>query len=119
MRATISFDIDVGRVEETMSALVEQQAGSVRLAATILENTGKTTLLEEVTSAIELLRDTTSQLQQYQKMLASFEKSRFETMLPQPSQSGPPLTSQVVAQAAFDEFIGAIDEEESNDPEEG
>jgi hypothetical protein len=94
MRATISFDIELDKVEETMSALVGQQSSTLRVAANILDNAGNTTLLEEVTEAIDLLQETTSQLQQYQQMLASFEKSKFETMLPQQAPATVPVSPQ-------------------------
>ena len=100
MRATISFDIELDKVEETMSALVSQQSSTLRVAANILDNAGNTTLLEEVTGAIDLIQEATSQLQQYQQMLTSFEKAKFETMLPQqapatvPVQAGTPNDSQ-------------------------
>ena len=55
MRATISFDIELDKVEETMSALVSQQSSTLRVAANILDNAGNTTLLEEVTGPIDLL----------------------------------------------------------------
>ena len=84
MRATISFEIDVDKVEETMAALVEQQSDTLRLVTNILDNVGKSTLLEEVTEALDLLEEASSQLQQYRRMLVNFERSRFETIVPQP-----------------------------------
>jgi len=100
MRATISFDIELDKVEETMSALVSQQSSTLRLAANILDNAGNTTLLEEVTEAIDLLQEATSQLQQYQQMLTSFEKAKFETMLPQQTPVSVPVQAQAVTEAA-------------------
>ena len=46
MRATISFDIELDKVEETMSALVSQQSSTLRVTANILDNAGNTTLLD-------------------------------------------------------------------------
>lgn len=100
MRATISFDIELDKVEETMSALVGQQSSTLRVAANILDNAGNTTLLEEVTEAIDLLQEATSQLQQYQQMLTSFEKARLETMLPQQAPATVPVQTQAVTEAA-------------------
>ena len=100
MRATISFDIELDKVEETMSALVSQQSSALRVAANILDNAGNTTLLEEVTGAIDLLQEATSQLQQYQQMLTSFEKAKFETMLPQQAPASTPVQTQAVTEAA-------------------
>ena len=100
MRATISFDIELDKVEETMSALVSQQSSALRVAANILDNAGNTTLLEEVTGAIDLIQEATSQLQQYQQMLTSFEKAKFETMLPQQTPVSVPVQAQAVTEAA-------------------
>ena len=100
MRATISFDIELDKVEETMSALVGQQSSTLRVAANILDNAGDTTLLEEVTEAIDLLQEATSQLQQYQQMLTSFERAKFETMLPQQTPAPVPVQAQAVTEAA-------------------
>jgi len=100
MRATISFDIELDKVEETMSALVSQQSSALRVAANILDNAGSATLLEEVTEAIDLLQEATSQLQQYQQMLTSFEKAKFETMLPQQAPASTPVQTQAVTEAA-------------------
>jgi ABC-type hemin transport system ATPase subunit len=100
MRATISFDIELDKVEETMSALVSQQSSALRVAANILDNAGNTTLLEEVTGAIDLIQEATSQLQQYQQMLTSFEKAKFETMLPQQAPASTPVQTQAVTEAA-------------------
>jgi len=65
-----------------------------------LDNAGSATLLEEVTEAIDLLQEATSQLQQYQQMLTSFEKAKFETMLPQQAPASTPVQTQAVTEAA-------------------
>lgn len=100
MRATISFDIELDKVEETMSALVSKQSTTLRVAANILDHASNTALLEEVTEAIDLLQGATSQLQQYQQMLTSFEKAKFETMLPQQAPASTPVQTQAVTEAA-------------------
>lgn len=115
MRATISFDIELDKVEETMSALVSKQSTTLRIAANILDHASNTTLLEEVTEAIDLLQEATSQLQQYQEMLASFEKAKFETMLPQQASAPVPVQAQDVTDAAknikgFQETLRAMNE---------
>ena len=83
MRATISFDIDLDKVEETMRSLVAQESHTLRVAANILSNADRTTLLEEVNEALDLVREATSQLQQYRDMLVNFERAKFESILPQ------------------------------------
>ena len=88
MRATISFDIDLDQVEGTMGTLVAQEAPNLRATASLLEDcTGppRMKVLEDVTEALRLLQETSIQLQQYRDMLLSFERARFETMLPQPA----------------------------------
>ena len=96
MRATISFDIELDKVEETMGALVSQESDTLRVAANILSNAGRDTLLEEVTEAIDLLEATNTQLQQYRDMLVGFERAKFETILPQPADTPPQALGQVV-----------------------
>ena len=140
MRATISFDIDLDKVEETMGSLVTQESHTLRVAANILSNADRTTLLEEVSEALDLVQQATSQLQQYQQMLVSFERSRFETLIPQdasltlpaePSENtenSPPLgelvrnmrevQSAVKSMGDFDKFIEKISDREDIDPDE-
>jgi glycyl-tRNA synthetase beta subunit len=128
MRATISFDIDVDKVEETMKALIGQQSSSLRIAATILDNAHRSTLLEEVSEAIDVLGNATSQLQQYQQMLSSFKRARFETILPQPAKQTNMAeavlqTKQAAANLTqFNSFLEKINTEVSDEgakPEEG
>lgn len=95
MRATINFDIDLAKVEDTMATLVSQEAATLHITANILDNLGHGPLLQEVAGALELLQGTTSQLQQYRDMLASFEQAKFQTMLPQEA----PVTTPVQASA--------------------
>lgn len=128
MRATINFEIDVDKVEETMAALVEQQSDTLRLVTNILDNVGKSTLLEEVTEALDLLEEASSQLQQYRNMLVNFEKAKFETMIPQPA--GQPvhnlgqLRETVESMKDLEGFLAGINnqeegEEDDHVPEEG
>ena len=127
MRATISFEIDVDKVEETMAALVEQQSHTLRLATNILDSVGKSTLLEEVTEVLDLLADVTLQLQQYRQMLVGFERARFETILPQPVSTASPALSMGDVHATakkmelFDNFLDKVkkDEDDGIEPEEG
>lgn len=93
MRATINFDIDLAKVEDTMATLVSQEAATLHITANILDNLGHGPLLQEVAEALDLLQETTSQLQQYKDMLASFEQAKFQTMLPQEA----PVTTPVQA----------------------
>ena len=87
MRATISFDIDLEKVEDTMATLVSQEASTLLVTANILENVGHGPLLQEVTEAVDILNESVSQLRQYKDMLISFEQAKYNTMIP---QSAPP-----------------------------
>jgi hypothetical protein len=94
MRATIRFETDVDQVEGTMGMLVAQEAHNLRAVTDLLEDyiAPQDNVLEKVTAALGLLQKTMTQLEQYQQMLVSFERARFETMLPQPSlESDAPL----------------------------
>ena len=126
MRATINFEIDIDKVEETMGTLVAQEAMSLRHAATILENIGNTTLLEEISEAIDLVHAAGHQLHQYRSMIISFERAKFDTVLPQhastpavnvasPSPVGTPIveSAQTLQKAvesiqAFEGFVGKM-----------
>ena len=134
MRATISFEIDVDKVEETMAALVEQQSDTLRLVTNILDNVAKSTLLEEVTEALDLLEQASSQLQQYRQMLVNFERAKFETVLPQSAASaaipaGQPISSMAELQNTMEQmqnlqgFLDKINSQEAEDedrePQEG
>ena len=88
MRATISFETDVDQVEGTMAVLACSEEHNLRAAADFLSNftvlDGST--LDVITEVLRLLDMSTDQLRQYRNMLVSFEKARFETMLPQPAE---------------------------------
>ncbi len=118
MRATISFEIDLDQVEGTMGMLVAQEAHNLRAAADLLEDyiTPQDNVLEEVTAALGLLEQTTTQLQQYQQMLISFEKAKFETILPTAAVA--PVTAQrppVMERAGFSDFMDRMATEEDTD----
>ena len=130
MRATISFEIDLDQVEGTMGLLISQEAHNLRAAADILEDYSgpRDNLLEEVTQVLHLLDEGTTQLRQYQNMMANFEKAKFETILPQPA--GQPVHSLGQLQQAMEgikglegflEGITAQEEvkEDGSAPEEG
>ncbi len=125
MRATISFETDVDEVEGTMAVLACSEEHNLRAAADLLSNftvlDGST--LDVITEVLRLLDMSTDQLRQYQNMLVSFEKARFETMLPQPSNVATNMfeVKQVAeSMKQFDSFLGKIDNEEDNHvPEDG
>jgi len=140
MRATISFDIDLDKVEETMGSLVIQESHTLRVAANILSNADRATLLEEVAEALDLVQQATAQLKQYQQMLVGFERARFETLQPQDASLPLPVEpnedtenhpqlgelvrnmrdvqSAVKSMGDFDKFIEKISDREDIDPDE-
>ena len=64
MRATISFDIGLDRVSQTMVSLVAEEANVIHLALERVETTSAHTLAEDVDMALEHLAEATTQLQQ-------------------------------------------------------
>lgn len=102
MRATISFETDVEQVEGTMAVIACEEEHNLRAAADILGNYTVLdgSLLDAITEVLRVLDSSTEQLRQYQQMLVSFEKARFETMLPQPAPATVPVQTQAVTEAA-------------------
>ena len=74
MRATINFEVNADKVEETMATLVSQEAAT--------------------------------QLKQYQQMMLNFERSRFETIVPQPV----PTTNDPAASEPAGKIFNNLDE---------
>ena len=133
MRATISFELELDKVESTMATLVSQESDNLRIVTNILDNVGEGPLLPEVSEAIALLQEATNQLQQYHQMLAGFEKAKFETLLPQPAEQTIPVIDNIEKlneakknMQGLETFLNKIvDEaaevvqEEQNDPQKG
>ena len=124
MRATINFEVNADKVEETMATLVSQEASTLRIAANILDNLGDGPLLQEVTETIDLLQEAAIQLKQYRDMLAGFERARFETMLPQEVEVSEnvfnnieELRSSLNNMADFSSFLQRTQEEEEPEDE--
>ena len=124
MRATINFEVNADKVEETMATLVSQEAATLRIAANILDNLGDGPLLQEVSETIDLLQEAAIQLKQYRDMLAGFERARFETMLPQEVEVSEnvfnnieELRSSLNNMADFSSFLQGTQEEEEPEDE--
>ena len=83
MRATINFEIELERVNETMLALVKAETDSIRGAAHTIEITQPHELEQKLAEAVEQLQRNVHQLEQYQSMLVSFARAKFETIAPQ------------------------------------
>jgi len=68
--------------------------------------------LEEVTEALRLLSGVATQLHQYQQMLDSFERARFETRLPQPASPDEPLKVGATGREEFGDFVDRMSSQE-------
>ena len=127
MRATISFETDVDRVKETMRSLTLEEACGLHQAIEILEASTAEGLLEDVDAALEKILAAVRQLHQYKEMLISFERARFETILPQSADEPAietlgQLKDATAAMTQFDDFLNKVNapqEEETDDSEEG
>ena len=83
MRATISFEADVNRVNDIMRSLVLEESNALQDALIALEKATADRIVEGISEALEHIHGVTSQLEQYRQMMVSFERARFETLLPQ------------------------------------
>ena len=128
MRATISFETDVDQVEGTMAVLACSEEHTLRAAADLLSNFTVLdgSVLDAITEALRLLDSSADQLRQYQQMMVSFEKAKFETLLPQAAPAslrvavGAKPHAGETEEKHFDDFIGRIREDTpSEDAEEG
>jgi hypothetical protein len=97
MRATISFETDVDQVEGTMAVLACSEEHNLRAAADLLSNFTVLdgSVLDAITEALRLLDMSVGQLRQYQQMMLSFEKAKFETMLPQSVEQAIPVVDNM------------------------
>jgi hypothetical protein len=100
MRATISFEADVSRVNDVMRSLVLEESNALQDALIALEKATADRIVEGISEALEHIQGVATQLEQYQQMMVSFEKARFETILPQPA--GTPLTVSSSTQSKQD-----------------
>ena len=135
MRATINFDVDIDRVQETMGAVVREELQPLHQAMDLLEVSKPQDLREGVSKALEILRAVATQLEQYRDMMVSFERARLETILPQPAATANlevgesvfdnlnELKDSIENMKSFETFLApaAIPprEEEDDDPTEG
>ena len=97
MRATISFETDVSKVEATMKALIKTETDDIRDIAHKIETSQEHTIEKVLSDCLQDLYRITNQLQQYKTMFESFGKARYETMLPQPAPASIPVESAPLA----------------------
>ncbi len=113
MRATISFETGVAQVEGTMAVLACSEEHNLRAAADILSNYTVLdgSVLDAVTEVLRLLDESATQLRQYQQMIVSFEKSKFETIVPQAAtQSMGDVATTLANIDKFGSFIDRLNE---------
>lgn len=84
MRATIKFEADVSRVNDIMRSLVLEESNALQDALICLEKATTDRIVEGILEALEHVQGVARQLEQYQQMMVSFERAKFETLLPQP-----------------------------------
>ena len=96
MRATIRFEVNVDKVQQTMATLVREEVASLHTIIDLMHSTKPNELLGDITSALEHLHGVASQLVQYRAMVVSFEKTRLEPILPQPVEDIAPLISHAM-----------------------
>ena len=128
MRATISFEADVNRVNDIMRSLVLEESNALQDALIALEKATSDRIVEGILEALEHIQGVARQLEQYQQMMVSFEKARFETILPQPSSSTIPVVDSLEklnevkeSMQGLDSFLSRISESEGepDEPKEG
>ena len=128
MRATISFEADVSRVNDIMRSLVLEESNALQDALIALEKATSDRIVEGILEALEHIQGVARQLEQYQQMMVSFEKARFETILPQPSSSTIPVVDSLEklnevkeSMQGLDSFLSRISESEGepDEPKEG
>ena len=99
MRATISFEADVAKVNDIMRSLVLEESNVLQDALLSLEKATTDRLVEGISEALEHVHSVATQLEQYRATVVSFEQAKFQTMLPQPAPA-PPLKVQDPEQRA-------------------
>tara|TARA_R100001086_G_scaffold243798_1_gene172887 strand:+ start:55 stop:492 length:438 start_codon:yes stop_codon:yes gene_type:complete len=85
MRATIKFEADVTRVNEIMRSLILEESNALQDAFISLEKATTDRIVEGISDALNHIYGVTRQLEQYRDMLVSFERAKFETLIPQPA----------------------------------
>ena len=124
MRATINFEADVSRVNNIMRSLVLEESNALQEALVSLERATSDRIVEGISEALEHIHGGARQLQQYQQMMVSFEKARFQTMIPQPADEDTVQADSTIAAAKqaverLKGFEGFLDKVSSSNLEEG
>tara|TARA_R110000824_G_scaffold317330_1_gene504552 strand:- start:8981 stop:9505 length:525 start_codon:yes stop_codon:yes gene_type:complete len=86
MRATISFEADIDKVNNIMQSLVLEETQALEEALNCMEGSTSDRLVNGINESLRHIYGVVRQLEQYRDMVASFERARLETVLPQPAQ---------------------------------
>ena len=127
MRATISFEADVSRVNDIMRSLVLEESNALQDALMSLEKATPDRIAEGIADALGHIYGVANQLEQYRSMMISFERARLESSFPQgqptdeeAAQSPPPVESMAQLRSVlenmsnFDSFIDKINTQEED-----
>lgn len=122
MRATISFEADVSRVNDIMRSLVLEESNALQDALSSLEKATADRIVEGISEALEHIQGVATQLEQYRQMMVSFERARFDTMIPQPASQPIPVSAPEEGISDFNSFVERMssqEEEVEDEPQEG
>ena len=122
MRATINFEADVSRVNDIMRSLVLEESNALQDALISLEKATADRIVEGISEALEHIYGVANQLEQYRDMVVSFERARFETILPQSAKDPVPMVDNLEklnqvkeSMKKFDTFLDKISDEGTKD----
>ena len=73
MRATISFEADVSRVNDIMRSLVLEESNALQEALIALEKATTDRIVEGISEALEHINGVATQLDQYRDMMVQFD----------------------------------------------
>ena len=122
MRATISFDVELDRVKETMQSLVQQEGEQLYEAIELLSEVRVKNLERDIEEVLVKMEATLYQLRQYRDMVVSFkniQQSPVATSEEGPAQTPPMDMSRLAEQMAnFDGFLERINSQNEEDPDE-
>ena len=121
MRATISFEADIDKVNNIMRSLILEETHALEEALNCMEGATSDRLVDGINESLGHIYGVVRQLEQYRDMVVSFERARFETILPQPAMTTVPtpptgkevgsvseLREAIESMKDFDSFLGGI-----------
>ena len=122
MRATISFDVELERVKETMQSLVQQESAQLYEAIELLADVRVKSLQGDIEDVLECIEAISYQLRQYRDMVVSFKNIQnpggesSQSKMP----SAPPVNMSELAEqmSNFDGFLERINSQNNEKPDE-